>query len=642
MAEEDLLFGKNRHFFGGIEPSNMTNFGVSADNGFIKVTATLPDNTVANGQTLCTVEGAVIRRKANNYPINEFDGDLVANIKISTSFVDTGVSDTDTLYYAAFPYTTQGVYNRNKENRAAVNIPEPMVEFSATSGYIASTGSDTVEITAKLPSGVTGAIIRKSTSGYPNNENDGYLVANITADGTYTDSNVVVGTTYYYAAFTYIDEGTCYYNELNRISFIPTKNCDYLFGYDLNLATSSPTDRVTYPSDTNNASFTPAAMNYTMGKFDYGSWNFAAGEKFMPRPCMLSYNGVVDHYLDPNDYTKKIDGTDSRVSDTSFGGNAMVEWPKIYTKRWEENGVYHFRCSDVPHGDDWDCWCNYDKNNNQIDHFYTPIYSGSVIDGRLRSISGTSNITTLTITDAVTYAVDKYYLDNTNSGWYIEFLADKLLIQDLLVMMAKSTDCQTAYGYGRCKSTNESPLSTGYMNTVGMFWGEDDQVSSLKVFGMEHPWGNLERWVAGWSIENGVQKVKITWGTHDSSRKSKFFNISPIVSENKVIIGYHASDTGGADHFITLSDATPSGTTGGYISSMKTTPWGRIPVITNGSSTTYEADCLVYQTSSDVKYANLGGHYQNGYAAGPFCATMDTNTTSSNFVGVGISCKPTA
>ena len=26
MAEEDLIFGKNRHFFGGIEPSNMLAF----------------------------------------------------------------------------------------------------------------------------------------------------------------------------------------------------------------------------------------------------------------------------------------------------------------------------------------------------------------------------------------------------------------------------------------------------------------------------------------------------------------------------------------------------------------------------------------------------------------------------------------
>ena len=79
MAEEDLIFGKNRHFFGGIEPSNMLAFSVAVESGVVKVTATLPNDTVVNNQTLCTVEGAIIRRKTTDYPKDEFDGDLVAN-----------------------------------------------------------------------------------------------------------------------------------------------------------------------------------------------------------------------------------------------------------------------------------------------------------------------------------------------------------------------------------------------------------------------------------------------------------------------------------------------------------------------------------------------------------------------------------
>ena len=52
MAEEDLIFGKNRHFFGGIEPSNMLAFSVAVESGVVKVTATLPNDTVVNNQTL--------------------------------------------------------------------------------------------------------------------------------------------------------------------------------------------------------------------------------------------------------------------------------------------------------------------------------------------------------------------------------------------------------------------------------------------------------------------------------------------------------------------------------------------------------------------------------------------------------------
>ena len=613
MAEEDLIFGKNRHFFGGIEPSNMLAFSVAVESGVVKVTATLPNDTVVNNQTLCTVEGAIIRRKTTDYPKDEFDGDLVANIKASTVFADSGASPTGTYYYAAFPYTTQGVYNRNKANRVVVNEPEPMQEFSAKSVYVSASDTVKVEITAKLPSGVAGAVIRRSTTGYPTSETEGELFKNITANGTYTDTNVTVGVVYYYSAFPYTSTGAYNRSEANRTSVTPKKR-DYLFGYDLVKATSSPTGRVTYPSDVDNAAFTPAAMNFSTGKFNYGGWAFDPGEKFMPRPCMLTYAGVVDHYLNPNDYTKKVNGTTSKVTDTSFGGNAMMEWPKIYTKRWESNGVYHFRCSDTPQDDTWDCWCNYDRNNNQIDHFYTPIYFGSLVSGKLRSISGAANSVNTTAANEIAYA------KANGNDWYTEVLADRLLLQDLLVMMARSTECQTAFGYGRCNSSNS--IAPGTMNTKGMFWGSNDKTSGVKVFGMENVWGNLWRRTAGWINANGTQKVKLTRGTHDGSTATD----------------YNTDGNG----YKTIANATPAGSSGGYISSMKTEAFGRLPVNASGSSSTYEADGMWYN-NSQVNYAFVGGSWNYDLLVGPFCARLDYAASYSySDVGAALSCKPLA
>lgn len=615
MAEEDLIFGKNRHFFGGIEPSNMLAFSVVAENGHVKVTAQLPADTVVNNQTLCTVEGAVIRRKTTDYPKDEFDGDLVADIKASTTLVDSGASATGTYYYAAFPYTTQGVYNRNKANRVVVNEPEPMEAFSAKSVYVSATDSVKVEIIAALPAGVAGAVIRKSTTGYPTTETDGEEFMTITADGTYTDTNVVVGAVYYYSAFPYTSTGAYNRSEANRTSVTPKKR-DYLFGYDLVKANSSPTGRVTYPSDVDNAAFTPAAMNFSTGKFNYGGWAFDPGEKFMPRPCMLTYAGVVDHYLDPDDYTKKTDGTASSVTSTAFGGNAMMEWPKIYTKRWEENGVYHFRCSDTPQDEDWDCWCNYDRNNNQIDHFYTPIYFGSLVSGKLRSISGAANSVSTTAANEITYA------KANGNDWYTEVLADRLLLQDLLVMMARSTECQTAFGYGRCKSSNSNAIAPGTMNAKGMFWGSNDQTSGVKVFGMENVWGNLWRRTAGWINANGTQKVKLTRGTHDGS----------------TVTDYNTDGSG----YISVANATPAGTSGGYISTMKTEAYGRLPVQASGSSSTYEADGL-YFNNSQVAYAFVGGNWGADLLVGPFFALLsNAASASSSHYGAALSCKPLA
>lgn len=515
MAEEDLIFGKNRHFFGGIEPSNMLALSAVAENGHVKITAQLPDDTVINNQTLCTVEGAVIRRKTTDYPKDEFDGDEVTNIKASTTFVDTAASATGTYYYSAFPYTTQGVYNRS---------------------------------------------------------------------------------------------------EANRTSITPKKR-DYLFGYDLVKATSSPTSRVTYPSDVDNAGFVPAKMTFG-GSFNYGGWNFAPGEKFMPRPCMLTYAGKVDHYLNPNDYTKKTDGTASKVADTSFGGNAMMEWPKIYTKRWEENGVYHFRCSDTPQDNTWDCWCNYDRNNNQIDHFYTPIYFGSNISSRMRSISGQSNLVSQNASTEITYA------KANGADWYTEVLADRLLIQDLLVMMGRSTDGQTVFGSGRSASSNSSAVNSGTMNTRGMFWGSNNGTDGVKVFGMEHLWGNLWRRTAGWMLVNGVQKVKLTRGTHDGS----------------TVTDYNIDGNG----YKSISGATPSGSSGGYIKTMKTEAFGRLPYDASGSSSTYEADVLYFNNSGSY-YAFGGGGWDYGLLCGPFCARLPTAASfSGSYIGAALSCKPLA
>lgn len=83
-----------------------------------------------------------------------------------------------------------------------------------------------------------------------------------------------------------------------------------IYGFHIDSEESDPYACVTYLEDA--VGMTPAHMNYATGEFDYGSWEDAF---FMPKPCMLKYDGTVDYYLDPNDYSKKEDGTASDVTD---------------------------------------------------------------------------------------------------------------------------------------------------------------------------------------------------------------------------------------------------------------------------------------------------------------------------------------
>lgn len=388
---------------------------------------------------------------------------------------------------------------------------------------------------------------------------------------------------------------------------------EYLYGFDLTIADSNPATRVTYPSDVENSGFAKAVMNFG-GAFSYGGWPSTPGEKFMPRPCMLRFNGTVDYYLNPNDYTKKADGTASDVANMNYGGNAMMEWPKIYVKRWERNGVYHFRCSDMKVDSDYECWSNYDKNNKEIPHFYTPIFFGSK-DGsnRLRSISGQSNFVSNTAQTEVTYAKN-----NGADIWYTEVLSDRDLINDLLTMMFKSTDLQATAGYGVCSAS--AAIAPGSMNTKGLFWGAGDKTSGVKVFGMENWWGNIFRRIAGWCISGGTQKVKLTRGTKDGTTVGDY-NFDG--NGYKIISGVNL-------------------TRSGYISKMKTEPFGRFPMETNGSTTTFESD-YIWADSGNGYYACVGGHWRNDLRCGPFCAALYSEpSTADTSIGAALSCKPLA
>jgi len=408
-----------------------------------------------------------------------------------------------------------------------------------------------------------------------------------------------------------VAEGSNYSAPTNKTVNVTASFREYLYGYDLNIADSNPATRVSYPSDVENKSFTKAVMNFG-SSFSYGGWPSTPGQKFMPRPCMLKYDGTVAYYLNTNDLTKRADGSASDVANINFGGNAMMEWPKIYVKRWESNGVYHFRCSDVKVDSDYECWSNYDKNNKEIPHFYTPIFFGSKDNsGRMRSISGQSNMVSTTAQQEI----DAAKLNGANI-WYTEVLADRQLINDLLTMIFKSTNLQVTAGMGVCNAS--AAIVPGTMNTKGMFWGSNDKTSGVKVFGMENWWGNIFRRIAGWMLVNNEHKVKLTRGTKDGTTVSDY-NID------------------GSGYLATGAKLTASG----YISAMKTEKHGRYPIAASGSDTTYEAD-YTWQ-SSGTRYAFVGGYWDDDLDCGPFCAYLyNTAAYSHTYIGAGLSCKPLA
>lgn len=420
-----------------------------------------------------------------------------------------------------------------------------------------------------------------------------------------------------------------------------------LYGFRINQGESNPPDMVTYLENCDNAQFTPAHMDYMSDKFNYGTWTAENGAWFMDvKPCMLKKDGTVYKYLNPDNYAQDTEGNDvsAEIKGTENEYNVMVGIPKVY---WyindndddtadvyisdkklnydKKTGKVTLATVDKKKGD-FVCWSHIDENGSEIPYCYMPAYNGSDVGGTgtLRSVSGASILHDKNAQQEIDMAVK-----NNPEGkniWYTEVYSDRVLINLLLTLIGKSTNTEAVFGTGyNAGGSSETDLTqTGGLNDKGLFYGtQANNKIGVKVFGIEHYWGNQWRRIAGWINDNGTQKVKMTYGTSDGS-----------TTEN----GYNTT----GDGYITIPGSAPTGTNGNYISKMLFTEHGMIPTEANGSATTYYTDGLWFN-NGQVNYVLVGGGCWDGSLVGAFYVGL-RDAASSPWWGTGcaLSCKPLA
>lgn len=539
--------------------------------------------------------------------------------------------DTSTLTWVDTSITPDNVYIMNM-------MPQPMVSIVGVYDVELAKyklkweePADTI-INGQVACIVDKVIIRRKLGSAPADETDGDLVVEVKRNefglyknDFYVDAALTANTddVYYYKAFPMSTTG--FYNTSTLNETVGIKCKDYnLYGFKLDQNESDPASMITYLSDCDNAIYKSAYMNYSTDTFDYGDWGDAWFIKKL-KPCMLKYDGMVDYELDKNDYTKKADGADSDVANTAYEGNAMVGFPKVYWKIVDngDNTANIYIC-DKKLDNDFVCWSHIDNNGNEIDYCYMPAFSGALVDGRLRSLSGLAPMANKTRQEEIDYAK----ANNTGSDiiWYTEVFSDRKLLELLLILIGKSTDTETVFGAGNNNSyvstSNTGIKNSGTMNNKGLFWGSNDNVSGVKVFGMEHLWGNIWRAVAGWINDKGTQKVKMTYGTFDGSTTD----------------GYNFDGSG----YIYIPNSTTSGTSGGYTSKMLMTENGLIPVVASGSASTYYCDRLWFN-NSQIRYPLVGGYSNLKSPLGVFYSTLSYSSSDAGwYFSVSLSCKPIA
>ena len=400
-----------------------------------------------------------------------------------------------------------------------------------------------------------------------------------------------------------------------------------VYAFQIDTSVSNPATAVTpfdSPYGCDNLNFTPAHMDFSTGKFDYGSWT---GEEFFsPKPCVLNYDGTVAYYLDPDDYTKKADGTSATIG-TSCPGNVMVEFPTIWFKRWRVNNINYCVISNKKLDKDFKAYAHMDINGGVADKIYISAYDGSYISGKLRSISGISANNTGKISTSNYICnfrtrqqeVDLAKANNVRTdceGWNVWHKAERDMVNDLLILLGMSLNTQAVFGRGRdtgySSTTSTGVVATGSMNTKGLFWGENAGAAGVKVFGIENWWGNLWKNLLGWINDNGQQKIKMTFGREDGS----------------LVRGYNFTGEG----YIPISGAIPSGTSGGYVNKWEYSEYGMIPYQVSGSESTYLCDGLWFDNAR-VDYALVGGASSDGVRCGAFCLALSALASVAGWHG---------
>lgn len=405
-------------------------------------------------------------------------------------------------------------------------------------------------------------------------------------------------------------------------------NLYVVYGFELDQSESDPSKMITYIGA--NSNFTAAQMDTETGIMDYGDW---AGAWFIQniKPVVLKFDGSIKYELNPNDYSKTIDGSSVNITSENLGGNVMVGiptvWIKIDTDTDSSKPKFYFSNKQVD--ETYHAYAHTNADGTIIPYAYMCAYNGWVdSSGRLRSLSGKAPTTDQTGTDQITEARANNPSDYCI--WDLNVLADRQLITLLLMLIGKNCDTQAQFGQGNTQgySTNKSTdttdsygvLVTGTMDSKGLFYGKSNTIEGVKVFGIEHFWGNLWWRTHGLINVKGNIYTKLTKGTEDGSTAED----------------YNTDGTG----YIKIG-AVPSKS--GYISEMYVNQYGLfIKTCGSGSATTYYCDSGYTSTStSNTYFAIFGGRSYSGSYCGCFSGHLDYSVSDSYWSsGAGACCKP--
>lgn len=368
------------------------------------------------------------------------------------------------------------------------------------------------------------------------------------------------------------------------------------------------------------------------------------------RRCILADDGTVVYYLDPNDSTKKADGTDAVLDGTD--GQVMVEIPTHYRRCTLGTDYYDVEISLVPF-----------TNAKKINKFYVSAYEAAL------------DRTNLKLASVVNTTV-QYRGGNNTSSWDDTY-------RSLLGMPVTNINTVTFHTYGTNRGTGWDMYEVDIHDTIAwLFYIEYATLNSQTGYNADlttegYHQGGLGNGVVGknwstWTTYNSNNPIIPCGTTNSLGNNSGVVSYSPLSSEGstawgtfnvpsyrgienpyahiwKWAVGYmgvgnstnqvayrcrnrNQYSTGNLNSYYNQIGLVSSS---GQIKTIVKNEYGDIiPTSVGGSDTTYFSDYLQEShTSGSILTARVGGSLSLGSGCGFGCLYLDNGFGDSGSYG---------
>ncbi len=355
------------------------------------------------------------------------------------------------------------------------------------------------------------------------------------------------------------------------------------YGVSIDLTNSDPETAVTYTDD---------AVGMVAGSSDWDNTNIFRDI----RPCMLK-NGKVKAYLNPNNFTKYVDGTAADIS-SGAEGDVMIEIPKLGVKIATSGNTLTVQVTDDPNAEGFHYYAHTRTKEGDRDKLYIGAFLGYNASSKLRSLCSKQPTVNVAIGETRTLA-------QANGSGYDQIAFYQLtLLQCLFLIKYKNRNSQAALGLGYVKATNaETGVQTGGTIAKGMDFGETTGLQQMKFLGIEDFWGNFYYWIDGLVSNSSYHALTATNNFNDTGTGYKDNGALGSTS----VSGYMKAPHGSSELGFIVKQA-------------------------GGSATTYFADSADFGAGF---VPSFGGYWVVGLHAGAFQLVVSSDASDAGDYGCG-------